>query len=147
NLPKSEIIGGELELQWLPRSNLTITSALGLLSSEVKEGTLQGEDVAGNKLVNAPEPTCSAGIGWTIPIPWSTWELDSHIDGVHISRQYFDIQNRPTASQGGYEQVNLRLRARPVDGRYGVSFWMKNVTDSVYYTNMIDIEGLGFNYA
>lgn len=24
---------------------------------------------------------------------------------------------------------------------------MKNVTDAVYYTNMIDIAGLGFNYA
>ena len=147
NLPESEIIGGELELQWLPISNLTISSALGLLTSEVKEGVMQGEDVSGNKLINAPELTFSMAIDWTLPLPWSSWMLDSHVDGVHISRQYFDIQNRSTASQGGYELFNFRLRAHPADDRYGVSFWMKNVTDTVYYTNMIDIAGLGFNYA
>lgn len=108
---------------------------------------MQGEDVSGNDLTNAPELTFTTAVDWTLPLPMSTWELDAHVDGVHISRQYFDILNRATAAQGGHELVNLRLRVRPIDDRYGVSLWMKNVTDAVYYTNMIDIAGLGFNYA
>lgn len=147
NLPKSEIVGGELELQWRPVADLTISSGLGLLRSEVKKGESQGVDVSGNDLISAPELTFSTAIDWTIPILSSAWALDAHVDGTHISRQYFDIGNTAPATQGGYEVVNLHLRAHPSDDRYGISLWMKNVTDSIYYTNMIDVSGLGFYYA
>jgi iron complex outermembrane receptor protein len=146
NLPESEIVGGELELQWLPVADLTITSGLGLLKSEIKEGTSQGQDVSGNELVSAPELNFSLAIDWTLPLWTSNWELDAHADGTHVSRQYFDILNRPTTTQDGYEVFNARLRARPADDRYGISLWVKNITNSIYYTNMIDVAGLGFLY-
>ena len=146
NLPESEIIGGELELQWLPVADLTLTSGLGLLKSEIKEGTSQGQDVSGNELVSAPELNFSLAIDWTLPLWTSNWELDAHADGTHVSRQYFDILNRPTTTQDGYEVFNARLRARPADDRYGISLWVKNITNSIYYTNMIDVAGLGFLY-
>ena len=146
NLPESEIVGGELELQWLPVADLTITSGLGLLKSEIKEGTSQGQDVSGNELVSAPHVTFSAAVDWTVPLWTSDWELDVHVDGAHVSRQYFDILNRPTTTQDGYEVFNARLRAGPADDRYGISLWVKNITDSTYYTNMIDVGGLGFLY-
>ena len=82
NLPESEIIGGELELQWLPVADLTITSGLGLLRSEIKEGTSQGQDVSGNALVNAPELNFSMAIDLTLPLGTLDWELDVHATGT-----------------------------------------------------------------
>lgn len=147
NLPKAEILGAELELQWLATQDLILSTSIGLLDTEAKKGTVEGVDVSGNRLINSPEFSLSAAVDWTKAVPWSDWIVDTHIDVSHTSSHYFDILNRSTTKESGYELVNLKVRVHPADDRYGISFWMKNATNTNYYTNKIDaLSGLGIIY-
>lgn len=144
SLPKARIVGAELELQLQPADNFTISANAGLLDSKVLKGTSQGIDVRGNQLIQAPKLTLSASIDWAIPL--GEWGLDVHVDASYASRQYFDILNRPTTTQGNYALLNGRIRLHPADDTYGVAIWAKNITNTFYFTNMIDASGVGFIY-
>jgi len=145
NLPKSRIFGGELELQVRPVPSLTLSGALGLLDTKVKEGTAQGMDVAGKRLIQAPSVSLTSSVDWALPLG-DLGSLDTRVDLAYASKQYFDIINRPSTTEDGYTLINGRIRFHPEDDRYGISVWVKNLTNAFYYTNMIDASGIGFIY-
>ena len=55
NIDESEILGLELELVRARQKPLLLRAGLGLLDTEVTEGTLSGVDLKGNELIMAPE--------------------------------------------------------------------------------------------
>ncbi|MFA7440834.1 MAG: TonB-dependent receptor [Sphingomonadaceae bacterium] len=145
NLPKARITGAELDLNVVPVQNLTLTTAVGLLDTKVLEGSAQGVDVKGNRLISAPKFTLSASAEWSAPL--GTWgRADTRIDLAHASGQYFDILNRRNTFDDGYTLLNGRIRIYPEHDRFGLAFWVKNLTNAYYYTNMIDASVLGYTY-
>jgi len=54
NVPKSESIGIEFEVKWAPTDTLFIAAGLGLLDTEIKEGSGLGSDEVGHELQQAP---------------------------------------------------------------------------------------------
>jgi iron complex outermembrane receptor protein len=54
NVPKSESKGIELEVKWAPTDTIFITAGLGLLDTEIKEGSGLGSDQVGHELQQAP---------------------------------------------------------------------------------------------
>ena len=145
NLPKSRIFGGELEIQVRPVPSLTLSAALGLLDTKVKEGTAQGIDVVGKRLIQAPSVSLTSSVDWALPLG-ELGSLDTRVDLAYASKQYFDIINRSSTTEDGYTLINGRIRFHPEDDRYGISVWVKNLTNAFYYTNMIDASGIGFIY-
>ncbi|MFA7587221.1 MAG: TonB-dependent receptor [Novosphingobium sp.] len=144
NLPKSRLFGAELDLQVRPTHNLTLSTGLAVVDTKVQKGMVQGVDVRGNKLVSAPSFTLTSSIDWSVP--FGGWAADSHVDVAYASKQYYDILNRETTVEGDYAIVNGRVRFHPENDRYGVAFWMKNITNTYYRTNKIDASALGFIY-
>jgi iron complex outermembrane receptor protein len=62
-------------------------------------------------------------------------------------KQYFDLENRPTASQGGYGLLNARLGWKTASGNAGVDLWIRNIANTFYTTDKIDLlSGFGFIY-
>lgn len=145
NLPKSSIRGGELEMLFRPVDRLGLSAALGFLDSEVKQGSVSGEDVSGNHLQNTPSFTATASIDWDIPVT-ERGVVTAHVDGSYTSSQYFDIQNRASMKEGDYVVLNGRLRFESPSGRYGVTVWGKNLTNKLYLTGGFDISGQGYLY-
>lgn len=138
NLPKTEIIGAELEFAYRPIDGLTLNGGLGLLDSRVKEGFAPG--LNGNRLHSAPAATLNAAITYTTPV--SNWGvLTLHVDASYTSKQYYDIYNRPTTTQGGYGLLNAYISLFTSDENFGVSIWGKNLTNTYYFTNSIDVLG------
>jgi len=106
---------------------------------------VQGENVRGNRLVSAPSFTLTSSVDWMVPIgAWGA--ADARVDLSYASKQHYDILNRETTTEGGYALVNSRVRFHPENDRYGVAFWVKNLTNTFYRTNKIDASGLGFIY-
>jgi len=146
NLPKARIYGAEFDVQVMPTANIALSTAIGLLDTEVERGTADGINVRGNRLINAPSFTMSSAIDWTISLgDWGA--VDARVDVAHASGQYYDILNRSNTYENGYTLVNSRIRFYPHDERYGIAFWAKNLTNELYYTNLIDASGLGYTYS
>jgi len=146
NLPKAQIIGGELELVTRLSKDLQITGAIGLLDSEVRKGTLQGSDIKGNRLINAPSTTLSAAVDWTIPVQGDSFVL-LHLDASYASKQYSDLLNKPILARDEYTLLNARAAYRFADDRYGIAVWGKNLTNKYYFNSRVDASGLGFIYS
>ncbi len=145
NLPKSRLFGAEADLQVRPADNLTLSTGVSFVDTKVIKGSVQGVDVRGNHLVSAPSFTLSSSVDWSIPLgAWGA--ADAHIDLSYASKQYYDILNRTTTTEGDYALINGRVRFHPEKDRYGLALWVKNLTNTFYYTNKIDASVLGYTY-
>lgn len=144
NLPKSRLFGAEVDLQLHPADGLTLSTGIAYVNAKVVNGTVQGIDVRGNRLVSAPKFTLSSSIDWSIPL--GRWTAYTHADLSYATKQYYDILNRATTTEGDYAILNGRIRFHPEHDRFGVALWAKNLTNTFYYTNKIDASVLGFVY-
>lgn len=134
NLPKSRVLGAELEVQASVSDALVLSAALGLLDTKVTEGSLFGFSVVGNELVQAPRYTFSVAADYAMELgAWGAADL--HADYFQSAKQYWDSANTPAVAEGGYGLLNARVRFhRGEDSKYGFSIWGKNLTDEYYHT-------------
>ncbi len=146
NLPKSRIVGVELDLQARVTDALGFSAAVGYTDSEVREGSSQGIDISGNRLISAPSFTVSTSVDWSIPLgQWGA--ADARVDAAYASKQYYDLLNRASTAQDAYWLMNSRIRLHPEDDRYGVALWVKNLTNTFYRTGRYDaMDGFGYIY-
>jgi len=146
NLPKSRIVGAELDLQFRATDYLGVSLGAGYTDSEVRKGVSQGIDVSGNRLIGAPNFTLSSSVDLSIPLGgWGA--ADARVDAAYASKQYYDLMNRASTAEDGYWLINSRVRIHPDDDRYGMALWVKNLTNTYYRTNRIDVMDLaGFIY-
>jgi iron complex outermembrane recepter protein len=146
NLPLSRIFGAEFQIAARPVRDVRITGGMSLLNTRVKEGSLGGESIVGNSIVNAPKFNGTLAVDWdVIHANWGS--VTARIDGNYLSKQYFDLENRPTSSQGGYGLVNARFGWKMANDKVGVDFWVRNIADTFYTTDKIDLlSGFGFIY-
>jgi iron complex outermembrane receptor protein len=146
NLPKSRIFGAELEIAARPVRNVRVTGGIALLNTKVQEGTLDGQSIVGNSIVNAPKYSGTLAVDWdVIQANWGS--VATRVDGSYTARQFFDLENRPTAAQGGYGLINARLGWKTESGKAGVDLWVRNIANTFYTTDKIDLlSGFGFIY-
>ena len=146
NLPVSRIYGAELEIAARPIRDLQITGGVSLLNTKVEQGTLDGQSIVGNSIVNAPKYSGTMAVDWdVVHANWGS--VSTRVDGNYVSRQFFDLENRPTASQGGYGLLNARLGWKTASGNAGVDLWIRNISNTFYTTDKIDLlSGFGFIY-
>ena len=147
NLPKSRIQGGELELVARPWRPLTLHAGLGALDTRIQDAAIQGGKVSvdGHQLPYAPK--------WsgTLAADWETFSrgavgLTLHVDAVYSSAQYFELLNQPRLQEGGYGLLNARATLHAANDRWSVGAWVRNATDKLYWTNIVDLQGFGYDY-
>jgi iron complex outermembrane recepter protein len=146
NLPLSRIYGAELELAARPIRTLKITGGVAYLHSQVEEGTLGGQSIVGNSIVNAPKYSTTLAIDWDV-VRGDWGGVSARVDGNYVSKQFFDLENRPTAAQGGYGLVNARVGWKSASDKVDVDLWIRNIADKFYATDKIDLlSGFGYIY-
>lgn len=146
NLPKARIRGAELDLQVRPTSRLTLSAGIGLLETRVLKGIGPENEFRGNKLISAPRFTLTSSADWTMPVgAWGAADL--RVDLAHSSGQNYDLANSPAAYEKAFTVANARMRLHPEGDRFGVALWAKNLTNTYYRTNRVDVlEGFGYIY-
>ncbi|WP_176598577.1 MULTISPECIES: TonB-dependent receptor [Sphingobium] len=146
NIPKSRIYGGEAELTVRAADMLTLRAGMGVLSAKIKQGTVSGVDVGGNRLSNAPSLTLNGGIDWTA-VEGGFGAISIHPEIAYQSSQYFEVLNIPRLRQKGYALVSGHIDWESADGRFNASLWAKNLTKKFYFTSRVDLlAGFGFDY-
>jgi iron complex outermembrane recepter protein len=145
NLGKSKIDGGELELVARPAHALTLHVSLGVLKTEVQEGTLATGDIAGQELPYAPKVSGTVSADWEA-LSFSGAGLTLHLDSNYNGKQFLALPNEDAISQGAYALVNARLTLHAGDDKWSVGVWGRNLADKFYLTNAVDVQGFGFDY-
>lgn len=142
NIDSSEITGLELELTAALTENLMLRSGLGWLDTEVEEGVVKGENLAGNDLVQAPELSFNLALDYDLPLG-DAGIMNFHADTNWVDDQFFDIQNTALIAQEDYWVSNARLSFNSADDFYSVALWVKNIEDKVYTTKPFDLSDFG----
>lgn len=146
NIPKSRIMGGEIEFTGRASDRLTIRAGLGLLDTKIQKGIVSGVNVAGNELSNAPSITFSGGIDATV-MDSDRGKLTLSGDLSYSASQYFEVLNIPRLQQNSYALLAGHIDWESASGRWNASVWGKNLTNKFYFTSRVDLlAGFGFDY-
>ncbi len=133
NAGASRIDGAEIELFAPVTDNLSFTLGVGLLDSEYEELELNGTDLSGNELIEAPHLTANMAVDYTLPLANSS-EIAFHLDGNYVDSQFYSaFNNTPPydqATSDAFWDFNGRIAYRPGGGRYEVALWGKNLGDN-----------------
>lgn len=145
NLGKSKIDGGEIEVVARPTHAFTVHLSGGFLSTDVQQGVLATGDISGQELPYAPHFSGTVGFDWVVA-HWGSAALNLHSDANYNTKQYLALPNEDAISQGSYALVNARLSLKSDSDRWEAGLWGRNLGDTFYLTNAVDVQGFGFDY-
>jgi iron complex outermembrane receptor protein len=144
NVSKSRIFGGEAEFSARVLPGLNLHWGAGLLSTRIQRGDLNGVNLEGNRLSNAPSLSANGGLDAEIA-HFGTGKLSVHPDISYVSSQYFEVFNEPQLKQRPYALLGVHIDFE--NGPFTASLWGKNLANKFYATSRIDVEsGFGFDY-
>ncbi len=130
NIPTAEIVGFEVELNWLPADGWLVQGGMGFLHTEITDsGELAGTIDEGHELPNSPELTLNALLSKEIIIGEGALTLQG--DVRYIGEQVDSLNYGLDASSTNEEQtyVNARIAyAFGSDRRYQISLFGENLT-------------------
>jgi iron complex outermembrane receptor protein len=130
----------DLDLLWLPLENWSVQAALGYLDARIDSGagtTLnilqQAVSTAGERPY-APHWSGSLALGYTRPMSSRfvmqselSWHYRSEFSGTLSS-----AVDKAMSTLNGYGLLDGTVTLGPVDGRWSVSLWGRNLLDKVY---------------
>ncbi len=146
NIDESEITGLELELVARPAESLIVRTGLGVIDAKVKEGVLNGGDLSGNQLPQAPDLNFNVSADWDL-LNNNAGTLTLHVDSSFTDKQFFEVANVGHTQADAYVVTNGKLTFESTDSEWTVSVWGKNLTEEKYVTSVLDLQSFfGYNY-
>jgi iron complex outermembrane receptor protein len=130
NVPQTEIVGADLELQWIPAEGWFIQAGLGFLDTEITEDGGLNTVQAGSVLTNAPELTFNGLVQKEIPIGANSLHLQ--IDVAYRDEFNASLDEAPFSWVDSVTFVNAR--AAYVFGneqQFEFAVWADNLTEEV----------------
>jgi len=143
NAAKVAADGAELSLQWLPVDGLDLRAGGGWLDSKIDSNiTNDGVSLYGQSPVNSPKFTADGAIEYSTPLT-GAYSLQAVTDASWRGRQYLYIPNDPANAEKAYAIWNASLTLFG-PGNWSVSFWGKNLSNTIYRTYVNDLRGFGW---
>jgi iron complex outermembrane recepter protein len=139
NVPKSEMTGGEIEVNYTPIRHWNINLAATYIHSKVDQFTGVGYnggtvDYAGSPLPFVPEWVINGGSDYTFAVSHAL----NAFAGFHVTyndKTYAILGTDPIYELKAYALLDLRAGIATADGKYTVTAFAKNITNTYYYTN------------
>ena len=131
----AEMSGLEIEAMILPTDNLQLSLGFGYLQGEYKDAVLNGVDISGNDLVEAPEINFHIALDYD----WSvgqTGVITGHLDANFVDEQFFDAFNSDDVATDSFWNANGKLIYRLNESLH-FSLWGKNLTDNDEFVGRI----------
>ncbi|MBI1199765.1 MAG: TonB-dependent receptor [Phenylobacterium sp.] len=143
NASNARIYGGEAELTARPIDGLTLQTGISLLDATYRDYVTAGGDYSGNRLPNAPKFSGTALAQYEWPVAGGSMRVAA--DATFRSKVFFDTRNLERLSDKGRAFVNARLGWTSPDESYELGIWGRNIFDETNISDIIPIEGLGFD--
>ena len=133
NVPKSEIVGGEIEIEAMPTDNIQLSFGFGFTDSEINEyediaGVLvPASAIVGSKVPGAPVWSLNLGVQHEMELT-NTLGLVSRLDYEHRGKTYWTLDNLDT--QSAYDLVNLSFSFEKE--KWATRLYVNNLFDEDY---------------
>ncbi len=136
NVPSQTITGVEAETQVLLGNNLgklrasftALDAKLGDLQQTNTDGSTYS--LKGNPLPHAPTLSIKGGYDYPIDLA-SGAVVNLRVDLRYTAKQYISITENASTLQPAYTQADLSAQYRAADDKWGLNFYVKNVTNYV----------------
>jgi len=147
NIPKSHIIGAELEALIRPFEGLTIAPSISYVKSKIEapfvsyrgDGFPPAVDLSGQSFPYTPKWTGNTNVEYQ----WNlTPDLTSFV-GANLSFQshtFGGLGEQADYRIPDYALLDLRAGIKSPDGRWDVSIWGKNVTNKYYWVSVAHLQ-------
>jgi iron complex outermembrane recepter protein len=145
NASNAEMYGAEAELSFTPIDHLDLSFSAAYLSAVYKDfiSVDTNSDYSGNRLPNAPRTSLSAAASYQWPLFGGA--LTTAIDATYRSKVYFDTRNLERLSDPERTFVNARIGWNTPDQHFEFGLWGRNLFDTENVSDVVPIEGLGFD--
>ncbi len=131
NAGDARVYGTEIDARWLITRELSISAGINLMDTEIRSGDYEGDD-----LIRAPSVMASGSLRWDSTRGIGGFEPFAQLDYAYNSSMDFIIPNQVAATESGYWLFNARAGVRLPDPRWELSFWVENVFDKTYRTEV-----------
>ncbi|WP_419682135.1 TonB-dependent receptor [Sphingomonas sp. ID0503] len=139
NIPKSKVKGGEVSITARPVQGLTMSGSATYLDAEITRysginGAGQAANFAGFPVPFAPKWQIAGSMDYTFPLSET---LNATFGGnVNYNASTYAVVGRDPASKiDSYTLLDVRAGFETADGRYRLTFWGRNITNTYYWTN------------
>jgi iron complex outermembrane recepter protein len=143
NASNAEVSGFEAELTASPMDGLDLSLSASLLDAKYKNFQSDGDDYSGNTLPNAPETSVNASARYEFALFGG--DASAQGDVAYRTKVYYDTRNIERLSDGDRTFVNLRFGWKPTSGNWEFGLFGRNIFDETNISDIIPIEGLGFD--
>jgi iron complex outermembrane receptor protein len=124
----AEMYGFEVEATMLATDNLQLSMGLGYLQGEYIDAVVNGIDISGNDLVEAPSINFNISMDYDIQMGSDLVTL--HLDSNFVDEQFFDAFNSADVANDSFWNANGKIIYTPGDGTFQFSIWGKNLTSN-----------------
>ena len=139
NIPRSRIVGGEVQATWIPVTGLTLSGNATYIDSEILDNFTNfnvfgaQQNFGGEPFPNTPRWQLAAGAGYRHPVSDA---LDGFVD-VDVSYRSganSALGEIPLLATRGYTLVDLDVGVETRDGAWRASLWARNLGDTYYWS-------------
>ena len=143
NASNARIYGAEAELAATPIDGLDLQLGASLLSAKYRDFVSLSGDYSGNRLPNAPKISLNGTADYRWTLAGGTARIGA--DATYRSKIFFDTRNLERLSDKGRLIVNAHLGWTTPDEHYEFGIWGRNIFKETNISDIIPIEGLGFD--
>jgi iron complex outermembrane receptor protein len=143
NASNAAVYGAEAELFASPTDGLDLSLSAAYLEATYEDFTSEGADYSGNTLPNAPEFSLTASAQYELPAFGGTARAQGDVS--YRSKIFYDTRNVERLSDPERTFVNARLGWTTPAEHLEFGIFGRNVFDETNISDIIPIEGLGFD--
>ncbi len=139
NVPKSKVMGAELQASWFPIEGLALTAGGSYVDSEVLDGFINYNpdgvlsNLGGEAFPNTPKWQLVSDVNYSWPI---NDQLKAFVGGgaTHQDKTNSQLGELPTLNVKAYTLIDLRAGVESQNGVWRLSAWGRNIGDAYYWT-------------
>jgi len=139
NVPKSQIYGAEVQVTANPFRGFTLNADATYIKTKITSNFLNFDFVAnrvqmkGDVLPFSPKLTFNVRGNYEFGLS-SNWDANLGFAIQHTSSSYGGLGELEVAKINGYTTLDLRAGVQTKDGRWSVTAFGRNVTNTYYWT-------------
>ncbi len=132
NVGSADMYGLETEFTWVATDNLQFSGNLALMDTEAQDLVINGTDLSGTPLRQAPETSYNIMADYNLPTDVGNFAF--HLEFSHVDEQLMDYLFTATVIDE-QDLLNARIGWTSNSGAWEVALWSKNLTNEAYFAH------------
>ena len=141
NAASATIQGLEIDAAAFITRQWQVGANLGTLDAKYKDySAANAATFAGKQLKQAPKLQYGLSTGYRVPLADGAMQFNYQLK--HVGDHYQNLANSEIIKTQAYTIADARMAYESGNGKWSGAFWVKNLSNKLYYTGGFDIAGL-----